>query len=766
MKFTTKAQNLKNLKKNNIKNIPKLFIFSVRQYKNNKSLILKKIKKKFDNKIAIRSSSIHEDQKNSMAGSFVSFLNLNPANASDNQDKIEKIIKSYEKFSSEKNEIFVQEMVMNIKISGVLLTRELQNYIPCYNFNYYSGKNSTVVTSGKKNTQNLIYIKNKKYKIKRIFINLIKICDKIKKITNEIDLDIEFAINNKNKIFILQVRKLAVPKIFSQINTQVILNNLEKKIKKLSKKHYNLFGKTTFFGVMPDWNPAEIIGRKPKPLALSLYQELVTDHVWSENRKIYGYKDLSQFHLMTTFYGTPYVDVRIDFNSWLPENLNKKLSEKLINYYLANFKNKKHLHDKVEFEILFTCYTLDTEKKVNHKLKKFLSKKEIKFFISALKNINKKAIVQIDKDHKLINELIEKQEKIRKTSLYYFDKIYWLIEDCKKFGTLPFAGLARCAFIAAEILNSFVNNGIFTEDEKIKFLSTITTITSELKLDLFKNKRIFIKKYGHLRPGTYEITSPNYEKNFENYFGKTKNSSKEIKKNNFKFSKIQKYKINKFIKKNKVYKDFDELILFIKKSIKYREYSKFIFTKSIDLIFQNLENFGKKFSINVDDLSYIKLNEILDAYFNLSNIKITQNLKKHIKENRIEYKNNNYVNLPDVITTGRDLFIQNKTNAKINFISRKLVNGKIIRFDHKILKKNLNGIICIENADPGYDFLFTKNIKGLVTMYGGQNSHMAIRCAELNIPALIGVGEKVYNEILENKFIRIDCYSKKIELLK
>ena len=53
---------------------------------------------------------------------------------------------------------------------------------------------------------------------------------------------------------------------------------------------------------MPDWNPAEIIGIKPKPLALSMYRELVTDHVWSENRKIYGYHDLSQFHLMTTFF--------------------------------------------------------------------------------------------------------------------------------------------------------------------------------------------------------------------------------------------------------------------------------------------------------------------------------------------------------------------------------------------------------------------------------------------------------------------------------
>ena len=65
------------------------------------------------------------------------------------------------------------------------------------------------------------------------------------------------------------------------------------------------------------------------------------------------------------------------------------------------------------------------------------------------------------------------------------------------------------------------------------------------------------------------------------------------------------------------------------------------------------------------------------------------------------------------------------------------------------LNSNINGIVCIENADPGYNFLFSKNIKGLITKYGGQNSHMAIRCAELNLPALIGVGEKVYNKIIE-----------------
>ena len=35
-------------------------------------------------------------------------------------------------------------------------------------------------------------------------------------------------------------------------------------------------GRRTVYGVMPDWNPAEIIGIRPKPLSLSLYR-IVTD---------------------------------------------------------------------------------------------------------------------------------------------------------------------------------------------------------------------------------------------------------------------------------------------------------------------------------------------------------------------------------------------------------------------------------------------------------------------------------------------------------
>ena len=66
-------------------------------------------------------------------------------------------------------------------------------------------------------------------------------------------------------------------------------------------------------------------------------------------------------------------------------------------------------------------------------------------------------------------------------------------------------------------------------------------------------------------------------------------------------------------------------------------------------------------------------------------------------------------------------------------------------------------IIIIERADPGFDWIFTQNIAGLVTKFGGANSHMAIRCAELNLPAAIGCGEQIFDRLLKANSIELDC---------
>ena len=69
--------------------------------------------------------------------------------------------------------------------------------------------------------------------------------------------------------------------------------------------------------------------------------------------------------------------------------------------------------------------------------------------------------------------------------------------------------------------------------------------------------------------------------------------------------------------------------------------------------------------------------------------------------------------------------------------------------------------MLIESADPGYDWIFSHEIKGLITKFGGINSHMAIRCAEFNLPAAIGCGDKLFNQIKNQKNILLDCSEKK-----
>ena len=138
---------------------------------------------------------------------------------------------------------------------------------------------------------------------------------------------------------------------------------------------------------MSDWNPAEMIGLKPKPLALSLYKELITDSVWAESRKSYGYRDVSSNQLMTTFLNS-FIDLRVDFNSWIPSKLSNKVAEKLINFYLRKFKSNINLHDKIEFDILYSCYTFDTKKKLNSLKKHNFSQKEVREISESLKKIN------------------------------------------------------------------------------------------------------------------------------------------------------------------------------------------------------------------------------------------------------------------------------------------------------------------------------------------------------------------------------------------
>ena len=128
-----------------------------------------------------------------------------------------------------------------------------------------------------------------------------------------------------------------------------------------------------------------------------------------------------------------------------------------------------------------------------------------------------------------LKELKERCEKISKSDIEPLEKAYWLTEYGKRYGSLPFAGLARAAFVAVELLNSLVEKDLIDLTDANNFKRNISTVSKKMKQDkVLLSTDEFIKKYGHLRPGTYDIRSARYDKNQDYYFSEKKESIESI----------------------------------------------------------------------------------------------------------------------------------------------------------------------------------------------------------------------------------------------
>ena len=125
------------------------------------------------------------------------------------------------------------------------------------------------------------------------------------------------------------------------------------------------------------------------------------------------------------------------------------------------------------------------------------------------------------------------------------------------------------------MLFSLYNKKILNFNEIENFQTSLKTVTSEMINDLKKiDKKNFLLKYGHLRPGTYDIMSKRYDqlKGF-NIGTQSKNKKKMF----FMISKSKKVKIKYLLNKNKFNMNTtEELFDYIKNSIISREYFNFL----------------------------------------------------------------------------------------------------------------------------------------------------------------------------------------------
>ena len=766
--FSTKANTLKILAENVTKsNILPQISFTVGELLSKPEKIKDSISGKLSGPFIVRSSALNEDKSNtSLAGQYLSLLNVIPENL---MDAAHRVYKSYNDPTPE-NQILIQPMLENIKMSGVIFTVDPNTGGNYFVINYDEKTGSTEsITSGKIADSSTCYIfHGKKSGIKNLD-SITEAASELMQLFGKNNIDIEFAITMDNKLYILQARPLVLKKETADvINQGRLLERAHNFIGKGMGTHPYAQGNRTIYGVMPDWNPAEMIGIRPKPLASSLYRKLITDGTWAYQRNEYGYKNLRSFPLMIEFCGLPYIDIRISFNSFIPNDIDDELSEKLANYYLNSLTNDPDKHDKVEFEIVFSCNTFDLQNRLKILSEHGFTKYDIDTLRNSLCNLTNNIINITDGlwifDTEKINILDKRREIIISSDMDDISKIYWLIADCVRYGTLPFAGLARAGFIAVQLLKSLVSINILSEREYQNYMSSLKTISSEMSSNWAElSQPAFLRKYGHLRPGTYDITSNRYDMTPELYFGgQIIDTHTSIKKESFTLSLEQYTSIQNEMKNQGLHGDVLALFKFIKAGIEGREYSKFIFTKSLSYVLELLVKLGKNYGFTREDMSYLDYFLIDKIYSSTADIKGV--LSDSISEGKKRYAETLTFTMPPVILNPDDIYAFHMPTNIPNYITQREAAGEVLA--NNLNKDNVTGkILMIKAADPGFDWIFSCNIKGFITAYGGANSHMAIRAGELNIPAAIGVGEKVFERLSNVKRLRIDCANRKMEIL-
>lgn len=734
--------------------------------------------------VIVRSSAKNEDAATqSLAGAYTSCLNVALASDSELVAAISRVINSFGLQSDPDNQILVQPMITSVQMSGVMMTHDIQHGAPYYSVNYDDESGVTDTITGGTSIQKTVLIHRNtglvSLKSERLRY-VISVAKELEQLCGHVPLDIEFAVDAALTVYIFQVRRITICNRWHPVTERRVARQLAH-VSQFLQTHLaakkGVFGQRSILGSMPDWNPAEIIGCFTRPLASSLYSYLVTESTWSLARAKVGYHHVRFHPLMCVIGYHPYIDVRASFNSFLPRGIAADTAEHLINAWINYLAAHPEYHDKVEFEVAQTCLDFEFDEVFYRRFGDSLGHSALLAYRECLSRLTVDAITgrcegNLDQALKVIQ--LHEQNQHSQSRITAFSELAILLQNCRDIGVLNFAMIARHAFIAEALMRSAVNKGALSRcrlqawKQSIKTVSYAFTQNYDAVLSGTQAKAEFLAQYGHLRPGTYDITSLRYDERVDLF--KTQTHYRPLTRNtevDFIWDAAELAALQTLIAAESWSISASQLIAYAERAIASREYAKLVFTRDLSNTLALLTSWGNEVGLSRDDLSFLTIDRLL--HLNVSPLLDDPDriLLKEAEEARHRYEQAALLKLSHLIVSHDDIYIVPLHRAMPNFITEQYVEADMCLLNATSgTAIDLSGkMVCIENADPGYDWIFVHNIAGLITKFGGTNSHMAIRCAEHQVPAAIGCGEQLFNSLLNHRKIVLNCRDKKVVMV-
>ncbi|OSQ48530.1 hypothetical protein TALK_09105 [Thalassospira alkalitolerans] len=727
------------------------------------------VDKKLIRPLIVRSSFSNEDSATeSHAGEFESVLNVSTEEGL--RTAITSVFASYSS-SIEHEHVLIQPMAKGVAISGVLMTADPHSGAPYTIINFVEGTNTEAVTSGQGEVKSVVFLNGC---VSLLPLALKPLRDPIVELTalmGHRPIDVEFAITTSGKVIIFQSRPIVFGSLTFQLknhNFDAIVENARERYKNFVKYNNSKSIDGSTLGVMPDWNPAELIGSKPRPLAYSLYRYLITDGPWAKGRAQLGYHDMRDHSLMTLIGGVPFISVGTSFNSFIPKSVSASVRKKIVNDANAALRISPSHHDKVEFKIIPTIYKPEMHRGEWRDRFPSLTDAEWESYLSSLLDLTNNIVDEHGNYFRLMKriEYVEAiyEENIDLSSAELIE-VKSILNKVRQVATPLFSAAARAAFVATDILKSlqglgYISAGLIEVISKSANAIGAQMVDDYRELDASK----FLEKYGHIRPGTFDITAPRYDSPDASYFSafdfdKNLDTDPNRTNNDEVMTTENINNINSFFSEVGYQFNWEKFQSFAETSINYREKIKYLYTKKVSDVLEIIKNIGSRYGHDVEVMSFMTISDIenmldlgFDPHHRIAEISVS---------NKIIWQKNLPVRLPDLLTDFDDVYCFTIMDSIPNYITGKTVEANVA----EIGDGNLAGkIIFIESADPGFDWIFTHPIAGFITKYGGENSHMAIRSREFGVPAVIGAGN-YFDKWRKAHRLRVECTAKRVEVI-